>query len=189
MARKYEYDKNEARIYEERLTRTLKPVELLEPEELDEIKEAFFLFDVDRSGYIDFKELSFALRSLGIQHRHTRIERILDNILPEDVEKGLAVEHFVELVAELNVGSNVERDEVREAYRLLGTAEDDEGNPKISLRKLREAAKELGENISDRKLQKMIREAELKAQAAFDKEELLKVIKKTSLYYNPVQDR
>lgn len=189
MAKIYQYDKNANRIYAEHLTRNLKPVERLEPEELDEIKEAFFLFDVDHSGYIDFKELNFALQSLGIHHRHSRIERILDKILPEDVERGLAVGNFIELVAELNVGANVERDEVREAYRLLGTAEDDEGNPKISLRKLREAAEELGENISDRKLQKMIREAELKAQAAFDKQELLKVIKKTSLYYDPVKDR
>ena len=189
MAKKYDYAKNEVRIYEEHTTRNLKPVERLEPEELDEIKEAFHLFDVDDSGFIDFKELTFALQSLGVHHRTSRIERILDTILPDNVERGLSTDHFVELVAELNFGSNVERDEVREAYKLLGTAEDAEGNPKISLRKLREATLELGEPINDRKLQQMIDEAEKKAQADFDDEELLKVIKKTSLYYNPVKDR
>jgi centrin-1 len=185
---KYAYQQNTARIYKQDRTRKLTPVERLTPEELAEIREAFFLFDVDRSGYMDFRELNFALQSLGIHRKESQVERILNQILDEPT-KGLSTKNFVELVATVNLGSSADRDEVREAYRLLGTAEDDEGNPKISLRNLRKTAEEFGQTISDKQLQQMISEAEEQAQGEFDHEEMLKIIKKTSLYYNPLKDR
>ncbi len=152
------------------------------------MEEAFDLFDVDGSGFMDLEELNFALQSLGILRTPMAVERLLTRIhAPRD--KGLSKAKFVELVATVNLGSSVERDEVRDAYQLIGTTEDDEGNPKISLRALRAAFNEIGEAPSDHKLQLMIRDAEMKAQADLDHEELLKLVKTTSLYYDPLKDR
>ena len=189
MPKKYVYHQNSARIYANgRTTRTLTPVERLTPEEKSEIEEAFGLFDVDGSGYIDFKELLFALKCLGIHRTKSSVDRLLKQILKRP-QIGLTRKNFVELVATINLGGTVDRDEIREAYRLIGNSTDDEGNSKISLRQLRSVVEELGESISDRKLQLMINEAEIDAQADIDDEELLKVIKRTSLFYDPIKDR
>ena len=189
MPKKYEYRQNEARIYAEHSTRKLTPVERLQPEELAEIKQGFDLFDVEHSGFMRLKELNFALQSLGIHRGPAAIGRLLQQTNAIHPTKGVSKDKFVELVATINLGSGVERDEIRDAYQLLGSAEDDEGNPKISLRALRAAFRDIGETISDRKLQLMIREAEMQAQAKFDNEELLKLVKTTSLFYDPLKDR
>merc|ERR1712216_163272 len=177
MPKKYKYNQNASRIYKHRHTRKLTPVERLSPEDLAEIREAFFLFDVDHSGYMDFRELNFALQTLGINRKQAQVEQILNKIL-DDPQKGLSAKTFVELVATINLGSSAERNEIREAYQLLGKSEDDDGNRKISLRNLRRAAANFGEMISEKQLQLMIEEAENEAQAAFDHDEMLKVIKK-----------
>eukprot|EP00750_Incisomonas_marina_P008762 INCI15687.1.p1 GENE.INCI15687.1~~INCI15687.1.p1 ORF type:complete len:192 (+),score=42.20 INCI15687.1:131-706(+) len=186
--KKYQYQQNASRIYSRHDTRKLTPVERLSPDELAEIKEAFNLFDVDLSGYIELEELNCALLSLGVNRTPEAVNRLLVQINAQH-NKGLSLKKFIELVATVNLGSSVERDEVRDAYRLFGSVEDDEGNPKISLRNLRNAFLEIGENISDRKLHLMIREAETQAQAAVDHEELLKLVKTTSLFYDPLKDR
>ena len=186
---KYKYRQNTARIYSNKDSRKLTPVERLKPEELAEIVEAFDLFDVDHSGFMDFRELDVALKALGVIRPLSAIERLLRQINAKLGRGGLSKKKFIELVATINLGSSVERDEIREAYRLLSSSEDMEGNPKISLRALRKAFDDVGESVSDRKLQLMIREAEQQAQAKLDHEELLKLVKTTSLYYDPLKDR
>lgn len=49
-------------------------------EQLNEIKEAFDLFDTDGSGYIELKDLKVALRALGFEPAKQEIKRLISDL-------------------------------------------------------------------------------------------------------------
>ena len=51
--------------------------EELTKEQLEEIKEAFNLFDTDHSGTIDIRELKAAMRALGFEVKKEEVRRML----------------------------------------------------------------------------------------------------------------
>ena len=56
-----------------------KPGEVTE-EQLDEIREAFSLFDSDASGMIDIRELKAAMRALGFEVKNEELKKMLSDI-------------------------------------------------------------------------------------------------------------
>jgi centrin-2/centrin-1 len=52
----------------------------LTPEQKQEIREAFDLFDTDGSGTIDCKELKVAMRALGFEPKKEEIKRMIADI-------------------------------------------------------------------------------------------------------------
>merc|ERR1712176_1328370 len=53
-------------------------------EQLDEIREAFSLFDSDASGMIDIRELKAAMRALGFEVKNEELKK---KVTREDIEK------------------------------------------------------------------------------------------------------
>ena len=60
------------------VSRPKRPV--LNEEELEEIREAFNLFDTEGKGSIDLKELKAAFRALGFHVKKSEIRRMLQDI-------------------------------------------------------------------------------------------------------------
>merc|ERR1711934_601678 len=56
-----------------------KPGQLTE-EQLDEIREAFSLFDADASGMIDIRELKAAVRALGFEVKNEELKKMVADI-------------------------------------------------------------------------------------------------------------
>merc|ERR1712193_345333 len=56
-----------------------KPGQLTE-EQLDEIREAFSLFDADASGMIDIRELKAAMRALGFEVKNEELKKMAADI-------------------------------------------------------------------------------------------------------------
>merc|ERR1712094_38708 len=56
-----------------------KPGQLTE-EQLDEIREAFSLFDSDASGMIDIRELKAAMRALGFEVKNEELKKVVTDI-------------------------------------------------------------------------------------------------------------
>merc|ERR1712091_838382 len=56
-----------------------KPGQLTE-EQLDEIREAFSLFDADASGMIDVRELKAAMRALGFEVKNEELKKMVTDI-------------------------------------------------------------------------------------------------------------
>merc|ERR1712094_137921 len=52
----------------------------LSDEQLDEIREAFSLFDADASGMIDIRELKAAMRALGFQVKNEELKKMVADI-------------------------------------------------------------------------------------------------------------
>merc|ERR1711988_1584750 len=52
----------------------------LSDEQLDEIREAFSLFDSDASGQIDVRELKAAMRALGFEVKNEELKKMVTDI-------------------------------------------------------------------------------------------------------------
>merc|ERR1711975_136704 len=103
----------------------------LSEEQLDEIREAFSLFDSDASGAIDVRELKAAMRALGF-----------------DIENdGNGTIEFAEFLGMMTgkMGEKDSREDIEKVFKLF----DDDGTSKISFKNLARVAEELGENIDD----------------------------------------
>merc|ERR1711918_58873 len=56
----------------------------LSDEQMEEIREAFGLFDADASGMIDVRELKAAMRALGFEVKNEELKKMVTD---EDIEK------------------------------------------------------------------------------------------------------
>merc|ERR1712124_26436 len=111
----------------------------LSEEQLDEIREAFSLFDSDASGAIDVRELKAAMRALGFEVKNEELKKMVSDI-DGDGNGTIEFSEFLQMMT----GKMGEKD-----------SRDDNTN-KISFRNLARVAEELGENIDDEELQDMI---------------------------------
>merc|ERR1711967_34461 len=102
----------------------------LTEEQMEEIREAFGLFDADASGMIDVRELKAAMRALGFE---------VKNMVSDVDNDGNGTIEFGEFL-EMMTGKMGEK-----VFKLF----DDDNTNKISFRNLARVAEELGENIDD----------------------------------------
>ena len=65
-------------------------------DEIEEIREAFNLFDTDGSGKIDRKELRAAMQSLGFENKNPTIYQMIAEL--EDLEKEIDFEEFLDAI-------------------------------------------------------------------------------------------
>jgi centrin-3 len=126
-------------------------VELTEDQRL-EIKEAFDIFDSDKSGSIDRHELRVAMRAMGFDVSKNEILEIMEAKDPSNTGS-INFQAFQEVVGE-KMAQRDPIDEIHKAFALF----DDDHTGKISLKNLRRVARELGEGMTDDELQAMIDE-------------------------------
>ncbi|CAG9569009.1 putative centrin [Leishmania major strain Friedlin] len=166
----------------------------LSKDQLEEIREAFDLFDTDGSGTIDVRELRVAMRALGFEPRKEELQQLINSVtggsgyeatttrLPSagNVNASSDVITFSQFVQIMKhkVSQRDSREEMLKAFVLFDT----EGTGKISFQNLKRVAVELGENMTDAELQEMIDEADRDGDGEVSEEEFLRLMKKTSLY-------
>ncbi|OON19564.1 cell division control protein 31 [Opisthorchis viverrini] len=156
------------------LGRTTK-IELTDDQK-QEIREAFDLFDTEKTGSIDVRELKVAMRALGFDPPREEIRKLLSEF-DCDSKETIEFSDFSKMVA-LKMQNRDAKDEILKAFRLF----DDDGTGKISFKNLKRVAKELGETLTDEELQEMIDEADRNGDGEVDEEEFLRIMKKTNLY-------
>merc|ERR1711871_1633624 len=106
--------------------------------QLDEIREAFSLFDNDASGAIDVRELKAAMRALGFEVKNEELKKMVTDIDND----GSGTIEFVEFLAMMTgkMGEKDPREDIEKVFKLF----DDDNTGKISRRNLRRVAQELG---------------------------------------------
>jgi len=146
----------------------------LTEDEIEEIKEAFNLFDTDGSGTIDPKELKAAMQSLGFEHKNPTIFQMICEL---DRHSGGAVdfEAFLDAITS-KLGDKDSKEGIRKIFDLF----DDDHTGTISLRNLKRVARELGETMSDEELKEMIERADSNGDGEISFEDFYQImVKKT----------
>lgn len=141
-----------------------------------EVKEAFDLFDTDKTGRIDYHELKVAMRALGFEVKKAEVLELMREYDKQNTGQ-IDYSDFLEIMTQ----KILERDpaeEMAKAFKLF----DDDDTGKISLKNLRRVARELGENLSDDELQAMIDEFDRDCDGEISQEEFFAIMKQTSLY-------
>merc|ERR1712028_289623 len=92
----------------------------LTEEQIEEIREAFNLFDADNSGAIDVRELKAAMRALGFEVKKEELKKMISDI---EMMTG-------------KMGEKDTREDIEKVFKLF----DDDNTGKISLRNLRRVA-------------------------------------------------
>ena len=129
----------------------------LSQDEVDEIRQAFDLFDTNQTGNIDPKELKAAMQSLGFDTKNPTIfQMIADLDTPEAQKKGgINFDTFVDAINE-KLGDKETRAGIDRIFKLFI---DDPNSETITLTSLRRIAKELGEQMSSEELKDMLERA------------------------------
>merc|ERR1712146_124266 len=109
----------------------------LTEEQIEEIREAFNLFDADNSGAIDVRELKAAMRALGFEVKKEELKKMISDI--NDGNGSIEFQEFLEMMTG-KMGEKDTREDIEKVFKLF----DDDNTGKISLRNLRRVAQELG---------------------------------------------
>ena len=118
----------------------------LSSEEVDEIKQAFDLFDTNGTGKIDPKELKAAMQSLGFDSKNPTIYQLIADLDTPDAERngGISFDDFVDAIND-KLGDKESKEGIRRIFDLFI---DDPNADTITLSSLKKISKELGENMS-----------------------------------------
>jgi len=154
----------------------------LSPEQVEEIKEAFNLFDADGSGSIDYRELKAAMKALGIQVKKEELKKMITDV---DTDGSGSVE-FPEFLIMMSakMGASDTREELKKVFEMFDT----EASGKITFANLKRVAKELGENMSDEELQSMLAHADHAGNGAVSMDDFYRLMKKGGAKKNKIDD-
>jgi len=152
----------------------------LDEEQMEELREAFNLFDTDHSGVIDSRELKAAIRALGFTVKKEHIRAMIRDV-GKDVTSQLTFDEFQKIMAS-KMGDRNTREEINKIFKLFD--EDNTGN--VSFRNLKRIAQEIGESLTDSELQEMVDEADRDGDGLISPEEFYRVMRKRG--DNPLDD-
>ncbi|ETO13499.1 hypothetical protein RFI_23867 [Reticulomyxa filosa] len=142
----------------------------LTDDQWEDLKEAFTLFDTDRSGTIDSNELKTVLQTLGLEVTDKEVEDMAADIdLNKDGE--IDFDEFVRLM-ERRVYLPSNEAEYFEAFKFF----DKNNNGVIEFEELKDVLQSLGEQLTDQDIWDMIHEADKNGDNVIDFEEFMQMM-------------
>jgi len=141
----------------------------LSQEEIEELQEAFNLFDTDGSGTIDASELKAAMESLGYKQKNKMVYQMIENMKQKEIN----FDQFLDMMtARISDGDN--REDILKVFRLF----DDDDSGSITLNDLVRVSRELGETMNQAELKEMIERADLDGDGVISPEEFINIMTK-----------
>uniref|UniRef100_A0A7S3HDR8 EF-hand domain-containing protein n=1 Tax=Spumella elongata TaxID=89044 RepID=A0A7S3HDR8_9STRA len=142
----------------------------LTEDEVEEIREAFNLFDTDGTGTIDPGELKAAMRSLGFETKNPTIFQMIADL---DQDGPIGFDDFLDAITQ-KLGDKETRDGIYKIFKLF----DDDNTGMISLKNLKRVSKELGETMSEDELREMIERADSNGDGMITAEDFYNIMTK-----------
>ena len=125
---------------------------ILSDEQINLLKEAFDLFDMEKTGKIDFHELKLTLKAFGFKISKEEMFIIKEKLDPQNTNK-ISFDNFIDLMTQKFSERNP-REEAIMAFDLF----DEDKKGKINIKNLKKAVKEINENLTDLELKAIIDE-------------------------------
>merc|ERR1711865_1056410 len=135
----------------------------LSEEQLEEVREAFGLFDNDASGAIDVRELKAAMRALGFEIKNEELKKMVSDV-DGDGNGTIEFSEFLEMMTG-KMGEKDSREDIEKVFKLF----DDDNTNKTSFRNLARVAEEL---------QDMINQADRDGDGEINLDEFYRIMKK-----------
>ena len=124
----------------------------LSEEEIEEIKEAFSMFDTEGTGKIDPKELKAAMHSLGFEKKSPTVYEMICEL--EEGGHEVDFDEFLSAISQ-KLGNRETREGIDRIFDLF----DDDKTGTINLANIKRVAKELGETMGIDELKEMLTRA------------------------------
>ena len=121
----------------------------LTDEEIEEIKEAFTMFDTNGNGSIDPKELKAAMNSLGFEKKSPTVYEMICDL--EKLGNEVDFDEFLGAISN-KLGNRETKEGINRIFDLF----DDDKTGTINLANIKRVAKELGETMSTEELREML---------------------------------
>ena len=131
--------------------RIVKETVHLTQEQVDEIQEAFKLFDKDGSGFIDTEELKDAMRALGFVYDKKKVKELMEQA-DKDGSGQIDDVEFKALMARF-ISQRNPKDELAKAFKMY----DDDDNGTISEENLIKVAQELEQDVTVDEIRLMLK--------------------------------
>lgn len=143
--------------------------------EIAEIKEAFELFDKDKSGEVDIEELKSALRNLEIDPENKALKNMLEEI-DENKSGTLEFNEFLRMLTQ-KMGDGNSREELQVVFDgFLGDSPED----KVTFEDLKKICSEVGSELTDDDLKEMILRADMDRDGKVSFDEFFDIMNKYS---------
>jgi len=143
----------------------------LTDQQMKEMKAAFALFDKDGDGRITAKELGDAMRKLGQKPTDKEILAMIKEV-DTDQNGTVEFEEFVVMMAQKLGGASSDED-MKAAFKTF----DLDGDGKITAKELKQAMKQMGNNLTDAEVQEMIKAADLDKNGTIEYNEFVEMMK------------
>jgi len=141
---------------------------------IEELREAFALFDKDNDGCITANEVRTVMRGLRLESTDQEISDMINNV---DVDGNGTVDfnEFLAMMSRSNCrrvespARKTEEEELRQAFRIF----DIDGNGYVDANELKITMFNLGENLSDKDIKQMLKLADKNKDGRIDYEEFI----------------
>ena len=145
-------------------------VEDLSEERITEFKAAFELFDQDRDGTINNKELGTIMRNLGQNPSEEELKEMIREI---DLDGNGVIDfnEFLYLMIK-KMNNNDTEEELIETFKIF----DRDGDGLVSSHELRNVLSSLGQETTPEEIEEMIKEADIDGDGFVDYQEFVKMM-------------
>jgi centrin-1 len=145
---------------------------VLSEDQMDELREAFGLFDSDNKGALDARELKAAIRAMGFDIKKEQVRKMMQGIGREPTQL-ISQTDFFEIMRD-KMQEKGSKEEIMKIFQLF----DDEHTGRITLRNLKRIAMEIGDPATEDELRGMIAEADRDGDGALNFDEFYRVMKR-----------
>mmetsp|Transcript_8714 Transcript_8714/g.20383 ORF Transcript_8714/g.20383 Transcript_8714/m.20383 type:complete len:219 (+) Transcript_8714:1-657(+) len=143
----------------------------LTEDQLQEVREAFDMFDVDGSGTVDVRELKIAMRALGFPVQKREVLAMVEG-MGKGRDDVVDYEEFLQVMS-IKMATRDSRSEISKVFRLF----DEDQTGRISFDNLKRVIEMVGESISDAEIEDMITEADRDGDGEIGEADFYRVMK------------
>ena len=119
-------------------------------DEIEELKEAFNLFDTEGKGAINPRDLKAAMQSLGFETKNPIIFSIISD-MDTGSEEGITFDAFLNILAG-KLGDRQSKEGISRIFELF----DCDKNGNVDINDLKKITKEIGESMSQEELKELL---------------------------------